>query len=78
MGVTIVVENDVHVRDTVARSAESLAALVEAVARPNVKVNFDTGHAFLGAGLTEEFDGALMTSFCIEGIFSPIDYCSKI
>ncbi len=52
MGVTIVVENDVHVRHTVARTAESLAALVEAVARPNVKVNFDTGQAFLGAGFT--------------------------
>ena len=56
MGVTIVVENDVHVRHTVARTARSLAALVEAMKRPNVKVNFDTGHAFLGAGLTEEFD----------------------
>ncbi len=56
MGVTIVVENDVHVRHTVGRTAASLAALVEAVARPNVKVNFDTGHAFLGAGLRQEFD----------------------
>lgn len=56
VGVTIVVENDVHVLHTVAVTVASLAALVEAVARPNVKVNFDTGHAFLGAGLTEEFD----------------------
>lgn len=55
-GVTIVVENDVHVHHTVATTVQSLAALVEAVKRPNVKVNFDTGHAFLGAGLTEEFD----------------------
>ena len=55
-GVTIVVENDVHIHHTVAETVESLAALIEAVARPNVKVNFDTGHAFLGAGLTEEFD----------------------
>lgn len=56
MGVTIVVENEVHVRHTVARTAESLAALVEAMKRPNVKVNFDTGHAFLGGGLRREFD----------------------
>jgi sugar phosphate isomerase/epimerase len=56
MGVTIVVENDVHVRHTVAGTAQSLAALVEATKRPNVKVNFDTGHAFLGGGLMEEFD----------------------
>ncbi len=56
MGVTIAVENDVHIHHTVARTARSLAALVEAIKRPNVRVNFDTGHAFLGAGLTEEFD----------------------
>ena len=56
MGVTIVVENDVHVRHTAARAARSLAALVEAMKRPNVKFNFDAGHAFLGAGLREEFD----------------------
>ncbi len=36
--------------------------LAEALAKgfnkkyPNIKVNFDTGHAFLGAGITEEFD----------------------
>ncbi len=56
IGVTIVVENDVHVRHTAAPSAESLAAIVTAADRPNIKVNFDTGHAFIGAGLTEELD----------------------
>ncbi len=56
IGVTIVVENDVHVRHTAASTAESLAAMVTAAARPNIKVNFDTGHAFVGAGLLEEFD----------------------
>ena len=56
VGVTIVVENDVHVRHTAAPTAESLAEIVTAVGRPNVKVNFDTGHAFIGAGLIEELD----------------------
>ena len=56
VGVTIVVENDVHVRHTAAPTAESLAEIVTAVGRPNVKVNFDTGHAFIGAGLLEELD----------------------
>ena len=56
IGVTIVVENDVHVRHTAAPTAESLAAMVTAADRPNIKVNFDTGHAFIGAGLTEELD----------------------
>ena len=56
IGVTIVVENDVHVRHTAAPTAESLAAMVTAAERPNIKVNFDTGHAFIGAGLIEELD----------------------
>ena len=56
VGVTIVVENDVYVRHTAAPSAEALSAIVTAVDRPNIKVNFDTGHAFIGAGLTEELD----------------------
>ena len=56
IGVTIVVENDVHVPHTAAPTAESLAALVKAAGRPNIKVNFDTGHAFIGAGLLEELD----------------------
>ena len=54
IGVTIAVENDVHVRHTAAPTAESLAAMVTAADRPNIKVNFDTGHAFIGAGLLEE------------------------
>ena len=56
VGVTIVVENDVHVRHTAAPTVKFLAAMVTAVDRPNVKVNFDTGHAFIGAGLIEELD----------------------
>jgi sugar phosphate isomerase/epimerase len=56
IGVTIVVENDVHVPHTTAPTAESLAAMVTAAERPNIKVNFDTGHAFIGAGLLEELD----------------------
>lgn len=55
-GTTIVVENEVHVRHTAAPTAESLAAMIEAAARPNLKVNFDTGHAFIGAGLLEEIE----------------------
>lgn len=55
-GVTIVVENDVHERHTAAPTAESLAAMVTAADRPNIKVNFDTGHAFIGAGLIEELE----------------------
>ena len=55
-GVTVVVENDVHVRHTAAPTAVSLAAMVAEADRPNLKVNFDTGHAFIGAGLLEELD----------------------
>jgi len=54
-GITLVVENEVHTRHTAAPTAESLAAMVEATGRPNVRVTFDTGHAFIGAGLMEEF-----------------------
>jgi sugar phosphate isomerase/epimerase len=54
-GLTLVVENEVHVRHTAAPTAEALAAMVRATRRPNVKVNFDTGHAFVGAGLAAEF-----------------------
>jgi sugar phosphate isomerase/epimerase len=53
-GMTLVVENEVHTRHTAAPTAEALAAMVEATGRPNVRVNFDTGHAFIGAGLLEE------------------------
>jgi sugar phosphate isomerase/epimerase len=54
-GITLVVENEVHTRHTAAPTAEALAAMVEATGRQNVRVNFDTGHAFIGAGLMEEF-----------------------
>jgi sugar phosphate isomerase/epimerase len=54
-GLKLVVENEVHVRYTAAPTAQSLADMVEAAGRPNVKVNFDTGHAFVGGGLAEEF-----------------------
>lgn len=53
-GVTLVIENDAHVRHTAAPSARALAAMVRAIDRPNVRVNFDTGHAFIGGGLVEE------------------------
>lgn len=54
-GIMLVVENEVHTRHTAAPTATALAAMVEATGRSNVKVNFDTGHAFIGAGLMEEF-----------------------
>lgn len=54
-GVTLAVENEVHTRHTAAPTAEALAAMVEAIGRRNVRVNFDTGHAFIGAGLAAEF-----------------------
>ncbi len=57
-GITVVVENEVHTRHTAAPTAESVAAMVEATGRSNVKVNFDTGHAYVGSGLEAEF-GAL-------------------
>jgi sugar phosphate isomerase/epimerase len=56
VGVTIVVENDVHVRHTAAPTVEILAEIVTKAGRPNIKVNFDTGHAFIGAGLIGELD----------------------
>jgi sugar phosphate isomerase/epimerase len=30
--------------------------MVEAIGRSNVKVNFDTGHGFIGGGFIEEFE----------------------
>jgi sugar phosphate isomerase/epimerase len=53
---TLTVENEVHVRHSVAPTAEILAEMVEAIGRDNIKVNFDTGHAYIGAGLAEEFN----------------------
>jgi sugar phosphate isomerase/epimerase len=52
---TLTVENEVHVRHSVAPSAEILAGLIGQAERQNVKVNLDTGHAYIGAGLLEEF-----------------------
>ena len=54
-GLTLTVENEVHVHHSAAPTAETLAAMIEATGRGNVKVNLDTGHAFIGAGLAEEF-----------------------
>lgn len=54
-GVRLAIENEVHTRFTVAPTAATLAAMVDAIASPDVKVNFDTGHAHIGGGLTEEF-----------------------
>jgi sugar phosphate isomerase/epimerase len=53
-GLTLVVENEVHTKYTAAPRAEDLADMIAAIGRPNVRVNFDTGHAFVGAGLREE------------------------
>jgi sugar phosphate isomerase/epimerase len=53
-GLLLTIENEVHVRHTAAPTAESLAAMIDAIGRPNVRVNFDTGHAFIGEGLQEE------------------------
>ena len=57
-GITIMVENEVHTHHTAAPTAEAVAAMVEAMGGSNVRVNFDTGHAYVGAGLEAEF-GAL-------------------
>lgn len=54
-GLTLTVENEVHVRHTVAPTAGVLRDMIEAAARPNLKVNLDTGHAYCGGGLAEEF-----------------------
>lgn len=54
-GLTLTVENEVHTRHTVAPTAAILASMVTAAGREKVKVNLDTGHAFIGGGLAEEF-----------------------
>ena len=51
----IPVENEGHVRHTVAPTATLVREMVEATGRDNVKVNLDTGHAFINDGLKEEF-----------------------
>ena len=55
-GLVLTVENEVHVRHSVASSARVLRDMVEAAARPNLKVNLDTGHAYCAGGLAEEFE----------------------
>ncbi len=54
-GLTLTVENEVHVRHTVAPTAEILAQMIISADRANIKANLDTGHAYIGAGLVEEF-----------------------
>jgi sugar phosphate isomerase/epimerase len=54
-GLTLTVENEGHVRHTVAPGAEILAELIRRAGQPNLKVNLDTGHAHICAGLSEEF-----------------------
>jgi sugar phosphate isomerase/epimerase len=54
-GLTLTVENEVHVRHSVAPTAEILAELIGKAGRANIRVNLDTGHAYIGAGLAEEF-----------------------
>jgi len=54
-GLTLTVENEVHVRHSVAPTAEILAGLLGKAGRDNLRVNLDTGHAYIGAGLAEEF-----------------------
>lgn len=55
-GLTLTVENEVHVRHSVAPTAEILAELIGKTGRENIRVNLDTGHAYIGAGLFEEFN----------------------
>jgi sugar phosphate isomerase/epimerase len=52
---TLTVENEVHVRHSAAPTAEILAELIGKAGRTNIRVNLDTGHAYIGAGLAEEF-----------------------
>ena len=53
-GLLLTIENEAHVRYTAAPTAASLAAMIQAIGQPNVRVNFDTGHAFIGGGLQQE------------------------
>ena len=55
-GLTLTVENEVHVRHTVAPTVEILAEMIKSTVRKNIKANLDTGHAYIGAGLAEEFN----------------------
>ena len=51
----IPIETEGHVHHTVAPTATLVREMVEATGRDNVKVNLDTGHAFINGGLEEEF-----------------------
>ena len=51
----IPIENEGHVHHTVAPTATLVREMVEATGRDNVKINLDTGHAFINGGLEEEF-----------------------
>ncbi len=51
----IPIENEGHVHHTVAPTATLVREMVEATGCDNVKVNLDTGHAFINGGLEEEF-----------------------
>jgi sugar phosphate isomerase/epimerase len=55
-GLILTVENEVHVRHTVAPTAEILAQIIRGTNQDNIRVNLDTGHAYIGAGLLEEFN----------------------
>ncbi len=54
-GLVLTVENEVHVRHSVATDAKVLRGMIEGAARPNLKINLDTGHAYCADGLAEEF-----------------------
>jgi sugar phosphate isomerase/epimerase len=49
-GPMVPVENEGHVHHTVAPTADLVRDMVEATGRDNVKVNLDTGHAFINGG----------------------------
>jgi sugar phosphate isomerase/epimerase len=51
----IPIENECHVHHTVAPTAALVREMVDATGCDNVKVNLDTGHAFINGGMEEEF-----------------------
>ena len=55
-GLVLTVENEVHVRHSVATSARVLRDMVLGADRPNLKINLDTGHAYCSGGLAEGFE----------------------
>ena len=50
----LMIENEAHVHHTTTPTAASLAAMITAIDQSNVRVNFDTGHAFIGEGIQQE------------------------